>query len=465
MIKTRVLILGGGFGGLYAALEFEKRRYPDFEVTLISQENFFLFTPMLHEVAASDLDVTHIVNPIRKMLRHVRFFAGEVLSVHLAERRVIVAHGFDRHTHSLEYDHIVFGLGCVVNYCNLHGLRDSALQMKSLGDAITLRNRLIEHLEEAGTDCAEKDRAALLTFVVAGGGFAGVETVGSINDLLKEALPYYSNLKPEMVRVILVHPGEYVLPELGKELGRYASRKLAERGVEIRPNTKVKAVAAKAVELTDGARIDSFTLVWTAGTSPHPLLSQLDLAKECHRFMVNASMEIEGFPGVWALGDCAMIPDQHGGYHPPTTQHASREGKMLAHNIIASVRGEALRPFLFKTLGLLASIGRRTGVARILGINFSGFMAWWLWRTVYLLKLPRLEKKLRVALDWTLDLFFTKDFVQYLHGRSPAMDDVATADTSGAVSEASGFAFPKVNQAETASLPQDVPPPLSSTTI
>ena len=434
MSKTRVLILGGGFGGLYAALEFEKRHDPDFEVTLISQENFFLFTPMLHEVAASDLDVTHIVNPIRRILRkHVRFFEGEVQSVNLAERRVVVAHGLNRHTHSMEYDHIVFGLGCVTNFYDISGLLERAVTMKSLGDAIVLRNRLIEHLEEAGTDCAEKDRAALLTFVVAGGGFAGVETTGSINDLLKDALPYYPNLKTEMLRVLLVHPGDFVLPELGEELGRYAGRKLAERGVEIRPNTKVKAVTSREIELTDGTRIDSFTLVWTAGTSPHPLLDQLDLPKEHNRLKVNAGMGIRGHPGVWALGDCAMIPDQQGGYQPPTAQHASREGKVLANNIAASVRGDALKPFRFKTLGLLASIGRRTGVARIFGINFSGFIAWWLWRTVYLLKLPRLEKKLRVALDWTLDLFFTKDFVQYLHERSPAIDDTSTAHASGAV--------------------------------
>ena len=440
MTKTRVLILGGGFGGLYAALEFEKRRDPAFEVTLISQENFFLFTPMLHEVAASDLDVTHIVNPIRKMLRHVRFFEGEVRSVHLSDRRVMVAHGFDQHTHLLEYDHIVFGLGCVINFYDIPGLRDRALQMKSLGDAIALRNRLIEHLEEAGTDCAEKDRAELLTFVVAGGGFAGVETIGSINDFLRGALPFYPNLKPEMIRVVLVHSGDFVLPELGEELGRYAGLKLVGRGVEIRTNTKVKAVTPRAVELTDGARINCFTLILTAGTSPHSLLKQLDLPKERDRLKVSTAMTVEGFSSVWALGDCAVIPDQQGGYYPPTAQHASREGKVLAHNIVASVRGEALRPFQFKTLGLLASIGRRTGVARILGINFSGFIAWWLWRTVYLLKLPRLEKKLRVALDWTLDLFFTKDFVQYLHERAPAIDDLAIAPPSAAASDVSRFA-------------------------
>jgi NADH:ubiquinone reductase (H+-translocating) len=464
MSKTRVLILGGGFGGLYAALEFEKRHDPDFEVTLISQENFFLFTPMLHEVAASDLDVTHIVNPIRRILRkHVRFFEGEVQSVNLAERHVVVAHGLNRHTHSMEYDHIVFGLGCVTNFYDISGLLERAVNMKSLGDAIVLRNRLIEHLEEAGTDCAEKDRAALLTFVVAGGGFAGVETTGSINDLLKDALPYYPNLKAEMLRVLLVHPGDFVLPELGEELGRYAGRKLAERGVEIRPNTKVKAVTSREIELTDGSRIDSFTLVWTAGTSPHPLIDQLDLPKEHNRLKVNAGMDITGHPGVWALGDCAMIPDQQGGYQPPTAQHASREGKVLANNITASVRGDALKPFRFKTRGLLASIGRRTGVARILGINFSGFTAWWLWRTVYLLKLPRLEKKLRVALDWTLDLFFTKDFVQYLHERSPTIEDVSTAHASGVASEAFRVCS-ELNQSEKTDLPQDGPPPLATKT-
>ena len=421
MKKNRVLILGGGFGGLYAALEFEKRRDPDFEVTLISQENFFLFTPMLHEVAASDLDLTHIVNPIRKMLRHVHFFEGEIRSIDVAKRQVLVSHGFDQHTHTLEYDHIVFALGCVTNFYNIPNLMETAVTMKSLGDAIELRNRLIEHLEEADNECAANDREPLLTFVVAGGGFAGVETIGSINDFLKEALPYYSNLRPEMIRVVLVHPGEFVLPELGEQLGRYASRTLGKRGVEIRSNAKIKAVTSTEVELTDGTRIKSFTLVWTAGAAPHPLLEKLPLPKERQRLKVNAAMGVEGYPGIWALGDCAMIPDEYGGYQPPTAQHASREGKVLAHNIIANTRGKDLIHFQFNTLGLLASIGRRTGVARILGINFSGFVAWWLWRTIYLFKLPRTEKKLRVALDWTLDVFFSKDFVQYLHQRSPVI--------------------------------------------
>jgi NADH:ubiquinone reductase (H+-translocating) len=411
----RILILGGGFGGLYAALEFEKRRDADFEVTLINQDNFFLFTPMLHEVAASDLDLTHIVNPVRKLIRHVHFFEGEIKSVDVANRQVVVEHGSDHHLHALNYDQIVFALGGVTNFYNIPNLAETAITMKSLGDATTLRNRLIERMEEADTECGANERHPLLTFVVAGGGFAGVETIGSINDLVRGALPYYPNLKPDMIRVILVHPGEFVLPELGEALGRYASRKLAARGVEIRANSKIAAVDSDHVELSDGTKINCRTLVWTAGTAPHPLLAQLPLAKEHQRLKVNAAMAVEGHPGVWALGDCAAIPDQRGGYQPPTAQHASREGKVVAGNIVAYVRGENLISFQFKTLGLLASIGRRTGVARVLGINFSGFVAWWLWRTIYLLKLPRFEKKVRVALDWTLDVFFTKDFVQYLH--------------------------------------------------
>ena len=431
MRRNRVLILGGGFGGIYVALEFERRHDPDFEVTLVSQDNFFLFTPMLHEVAAGDLDLTHIVNPIRKMLRHVRFFEGEVLSVDIGRRQVTVTHGFDKHTHALEYDHLVFALGCVTNFHDIPNLAETSTQMKTLGDAIGLRNRLIEYLEEAATECAAKDRESLLTFVVAGGGFAGVETIGSINDFFKAALPYYPTIRSEMIRVILVHPGEFVLPELGEELGRFASRKLAERGVEIRADTKIKAVTSSTVELSDGTRIAARTLVWTAGTCPHPLLEEVDLPKERQRLRVTDAMEVDGHSSIWALGDCAMIPDQRGGYQPPTAQHASREGKVLAHNIVARNRGEKLTSFRFNTLGSLASIGWRTGVARILGVNFSGFLAWWLWRTIYLLKLPRIEKKVRVAMDWTLDLFFSRDFVQYLHNRSSVAVNTPSEDVQG----------------------------------
>ena len=425
--KTRVLILGGGFGGLYAALQFEKRRDPRFDVTVVNRENFFLFTPMLHEIAASDLDLTNIVNPVRKMLRHVTFFCGDVDKIDLERKRVTVSHGFDRHSHELEYDHLVLGLGSVTNFFNLPGVAERALTMKSLGDAIQLRNRLIAHLEEADTECARAERPPLLTFVVAGGGFAGVETIASINDFLRDSLPFYPNLKQEMLRLVLVHPGEFILPELGEKLGRYADKKLRERGVEIHPKSKVTAMQPNEIELTTGERITSATLVWTAGVSPNPIVGLVPCAKERGRIKVNPYLQVEGFDGLWALGDCALVPDPAtGGYCPPTAQHASREGKILAHNIISSIDSKAKKPFSFKTLGLLAAIGRRTGVARILGVNFSGFLAWFLWRGIYWSKLPRTEKKIRVAIDWALDVFFSKDFVQYLDQRALAHSQTET---------------------------------------
>lgn len=419
----RILILGGGFGGMYAALELERTlaRDADVEVTLVNRENFFLFTPMLHEVAASDLDFTHIVNPVRKLLRRVRFFSGTVEDIDLNARRVRVSHGDEHHHHELEYDHLVLALGCVTNFFNLPGLEERALTMKSLGDAIHLRNHLVKNLEEADFECCPKTREPLLSVVVAGGGFAGGETVAAVNDLLREAVEFYPHLREEMLRVVLVHPGEVVLSELSASLGEYAGRKLSERGVEIRANTRVVGVSDEGVELNDGSVIGTNTLVWTAGTSPNPKLAPLPCAKVRGRLRVNEFLEVENYPGVWALGDCADIPDATTGKScPPTAQHALREGRVVAQNIAAAIRGGRKRKFVFATVGQLASIGKRTGVAQIFGYNFSGFVAWWMWRTIYLSKLPRFEKKFRVALDWTLDVLFAKDLVQFTTLRDPS---------------------------------------------
>jgi NADH dehydrogenase len=222
--------------------------------------------------------------------------------------------------------------------------------------------------------------------------------------------------------VVLVHPGPVILPELGEKLGAYAQQKLSGRKVEIKVNTRVTRVSERGVELSDGSTIATRTLVWTAGTSPNPLLETLPCPKQGGRLCVNEFLEVPEWPGVWALGDCALVPDrQSGQFCPPTAQHALREGKVLAENLVATIRGGQKKPFIFKSIGQLASIGRRTGVANIMGVNFSGFLAWWLWRTIYLSKLPRFEKKVRVALDWTLDLLFSKDLVQFVTLRSPTM--------------------------------------------
>jgi NADH dehydrogenase len=423
MSKThRTLILGGGFGGLYTALELEKKllKYPNVEVTLVNRENFFLFTPMLHEVAAADLDLTNIVSPVRKLLRKVDFFAGEVEAIDLAKRTVTVSHGFVPHAHEIKFDQLVLGLGSSTNFFDLPGLEEHALTMRSLSDAINLRNRLIALLEEADTECAHGNGSkALLTFVVAGGGFAGVETIGGINDFVRECLRFFPNIRQDNIRMVLVHSGSILLPELSSSLGQYTQEILRRKGIEVHLNAKVEGYVDGAVMLSDGSTFPTHTLVWTTGTTSHPLLAALPCAKERGRIIVDDTLEVKGLPNVWAIGDCALVPDRTTGkYYPPTAQNALRQGRVLAHNLLATVAGESKKPFSFETLGQLATIGRRTGVANILGKNFQGFMAWWLWRTIYLSKLPRLEKKIRVALDWTLDLLFSKDLVQYVTLRS-----------------------------------------------
>jgi NADH:quinone reductase (non-electrogenic) len=421
--KTRVVVLGGGFGGVYAARHLERMLGddPNVEITLVSRDNFFLFTPMLHEVAASDLDITHIVSPLRTLLRHSNIFIGDVESVDFQRRHVIVSHGFERHSHTIDYDHLVIALGAITNFYGLPGLEQRALTMKTLGDAIHLRNRVIATLEEGDTECAAGSDG-LLTFVVAGGGFAGVETIAGLNDFVRDALKFYPRLTADRIRMVLVHAGPVILPELGETLGAYAQQKLAARGIEIVTNAKVAGVTEAGVMLADGRRFPSRLVVWTAGTSPHPLIHDLPCGLDRGRVVVDETLAVPGWPGVWALGDCAVVPNWRTGKpHPPTAQHALREATTVASNIAATLRGRPLARFDFRTIGQLAAIGRRTGVARVFGVNFSGFFAWWLWRTIYLSKLPRFEKKCRVAIDWTLDLIFAKDFVQFLTVRAPVM--------------------------------------------
>jgi len=420
---TRILVLGGGFGGVYAALHLERTFGASnrVEITLVNRDNFFLFTPMLHEVAASDLDITHIVSPLRTLLHRTSVVVGDVESVDLHRRTATVSHGFERHRHQLSFDHVVFALGSITNFYGLPGLEQRALTMKTLGDAIHLRNRVIATLEEADTECGAS-RDGLLTFVVAGGGFAGVETIAGLNDFVRDALRFYPRIDPSRIRMVLVHSGSVILPELGETLGEYAQGKLSGRGIEVVTGAKVAGVDDSGVMLGDGRRIASRLVVWTAGTSPHPLMHDLPCPLDRGRLVVDGTLAVPGWPGVWALGDCAVVPDRRTGKpHPPTAQHAIREARTVARNIAAAIDERPLETFDFRTIGQLAAIGRRTGVARVVGVNFSGFLAWWLWRTVYLSKLPRFEKKCRVAIDWTLDLMFSKDFVQFLTVRAPVM--------------------------------------------
>jgi NADH:quinone reductase (non-electrogenic) len=436
--KKRILILGGGFAGAYTALQLEKRLggQPDVEIALVSQENFLLFTPMLHEVAGSDVATTDIVQPLRKMLRYTRIGITHVEAIDLVNKQVRLTQADLPYPIDVSYDQLVLALGSVTNFFNIPGLAEHALTMKTLGDAILVRNRIIDALELADNqrdDAAA--RATTLTAVVAGGGFAGVETVGAVNDLLREAMKFYHHLKEDMVRVVLVHPGEVILPELGENLGSYAQKKLAKRGVDIRVKTKVSSFDGHEVALDDGTKIASRMLIWTAGITPLPLLSCLPLELQHGRVVATECLQVPGWPGVWALGDCALVPDPYnpGKFYPPTAQHATRQAIVLANNLVAVMRGQAPRPFRFKILGLLASIGRRTGVAEVFGMKFSGIIAWCLWRGIYLSKLPGLQKKVRVAIDWTLDLVFSKDVVQLPTLRSPTISEAGESAPGSAI--------------------------------
>jgi len=432
--KQRILILGGGFAGAYTALHLERRLADaaDVEIALIAKENFVLFTPMLHEVAGSDVAVTDVVQPLRKMLRRTRVGIASVEAIDLAKKQVRVVHNDLPRPVDVPYDQLVLALGAVTNLYHTPGLEEHALTMKTLGDAILVRNRVIDALELADNQTDEAARRMTLTAVVAGGGFAGAETVGAVNDFLREGMKFYHHLKEDMVRVVLVHPGEVILPELTERLGRYAQEQLVRRGVEIRLKTKVTGFDGQEATLDDGTKIATRMLIWTAGTTPPPVLSSLPCAKQRGRIVANECLQVPEWPGVWALGDCALVPDPFnpGKFYPPTAQHAIRQAAVLARNIAATMRGQPPQPFRFKILGLLAAIGRRTGVAEILGIRFSGIIAWWLWRSIYLSKLPGLQKKVRVAIDWTLDLIFSKDLVQLPTLRSSTISEAEEPSAS-----------------------------------
>ena len=419
MKTTRIVIAGGGFAGLYAAMHFDKRlaRRADVEVTLISRENFILFTPMLHEVAAGDLSPSDIVNPLRRILHHVRFAGAEVQAIDLEARCVSCVHGVEKKEVQFEFDHLLLTLGSETNFFNMDGVRDWSVTMKNLSDTELLRNRMVALLEEASLQSDEAARRQLLTFVTAGGGFSGTETTGAVNDFVRETVRYYPQLREELIRVVVVHPGNFILPELGEELGRYAERKLRDRKVEVIKGPRVANYDGVVVTLSDGTSIPAETLIWTAGVKPSPVITSLPCQKERGRLLVNEDMSVPGVSGLWAAGDCAAIPDVKSGtgkFYPPTAQHALREGVVVAKNIEATILGRPPKPFRFKMLGMLASIGHHTGVAMVFGIKFSGFIAWWFWRSVYLMKLPRLAKKLRVMASWTLDLFFGQEIEQMI---------------------------------------------------
>jgi len=412
--KPRIVILGGGFAGVYTAAALEELGGEDCEIILVCKENHFVFQPLLPEVITGTIGLLDVVSPIRRLLPKTELHVREVESVDLAARTVTTSTGFHPHPHVLPYDHLVLALGTVTDFRGLRGLPEHAFPFKTLTDALHLRNHVIRALEEAAIE--QRDavlRKRLLTFVVAGGGFSGVEVCAELNDFVREVARSYRGIDPKEVRVVLVHSQDRVLPEMKESLALFAQRILRRRGVEIVLNARLQAATGEAAILADGTIVPTKTLVSTVPASPHPLIEALPIPKTKNgRIEVDEMLAVKGHDNVWALGDCAVVPAPGGGFAPPTAQHATRQARTAAENILARLRGGPLKPFAFTGLGKMGSLGHQSAVAELFGIPISGFPAWFLWRTIYLMKIPGWGRRIKVAASWTLDLFLPPELVQ-----------------------------------------------------
>jgi NADH:ubiquinone reductase (H+-translocating) len=419
--KKRILILGGGFGGVYVAVHlgkmFSQRELEETEIALVNRENYIVFQPLLPEVISGSVELNHVIAPIRRMAPKARIYTRDIESIDLNAHTVTLSPGVRPTTLALSYDHLVIAMGTRLDHSKIPGMHEHASPFKYLGDALYLRNQLVRMLEEAEAESDQECRKRLLTFVVAGGGFSGVECIAEMNDFLREAVNAYHHIAESDLRLILLQRGERILPEVTPSLAAFAHKLLMKRGVEIRLGADLKAVTANAVVVEDKQTrrtetIGTRTAVATVPAGPHPILTALPVPQSKGRIVVDQTTEVSGCPGVWAIGDCAAIKQVDGNISPPTAQHALRQAKTCAENIVASYRGTPKKHFSFTGLGKLGSLGRRSAVAEILGFRFKGLFAWLLWRGVYVTKFPGLDGQLRLIADWVLDVFLPRDITQ-----------------------------------------------------
>ena len=414
---TKILILGGGFGGVFAAKRLAKIAPPGTDIRLISENNYFTFQPLLPEVAAGALGASDAVTPLRVLLPTVRTVQGEIRNIDLDNKTVSYVQGSKRRMKTSTYDHVVLALGQAVNLRRVPGMCEHAYPVKHSAHALRLRNHVINCLEYADSIDDEDVKRRLLTFVVVGAGFSGVETIGEMKDMIDRSLKYYPNIAPSDVRMLLIEFAGRILGELPESLADYAVKRLEKQGIELWLNTGVKSATATTVEVADGRVVETSTIVATIGNGPSPLVEALDVVKERGRMVVDGQMRIVGKDGAWALGDAALIPlkdhtEDAPHYAPPTAQFAVREGVHLADNLIALMKGEELKQFHYEPKGAMASIGNYRAVASLMGVNLHGVFAWLLWRTFYLGMIPGLVTKLRVVVDWALDLFAPRNMGQ-----------------------------------------------------
>ena len=418
IIKKRIVIVGGGYAGVTAAqtLEKELANDPTVGIYLVSKNNYLIHTPMLSEVSSSAVNAQNISPPLRSFFKKVKIIQTEIESINL-NQKVVVSRVRSASGNKIPFDHLILAVGSVPNFFGNERIAKHAISFKSLQDAIFLRNQIIEMFERADQELDPVKKREMLTFVVAGGGFAGVELLGGINDFARGISFYYPNVDPTDVRTVLVHSRDRILPELSAELGQFAREKLTERGVEFKLGVRVTGAKPGAVEIGD-EQIATQTFVWTAGNRPDPVLATMGIPlNKRGQVIANEKLEVTGAENLWAVGDCAQIPDlsagpESGKFAPPTAQHATREGKVAGYNVAATLKGKPLKTFNFKSLGSLAALGHQLAVAEVFGRRFYGFFAWLLWRGIYLTKLPTLQKQIRVLLDWVLDIFFPPDIVK-----------------------------------------------------
>jgi NADH dehydrogenase len=412
MTTPHIVILGGGYVGMYAALGLKKRlRRGEAQVTVIDPRSVMTYQPFLPEAAAGSLEPRHVVVPLRRTLQGCDVITGRVTGIdHI--RKTVTVEPSEGHEYELAYDILVVALGSVARTLPIPGLAERAVGFKQIEEAIALRNQVLDRLDAAASVQDPEIRARALSFVFVGGGYAGVEALAELEDMARFATRYYENIAAADMRWVLVEAADRILPEVGAEMGRYTVDRLTERGIDVKLGTRLESCVGGHVVLSDGTTLDADTIVWTAGVKANPVLAASDLPLDDKgRVVAGADLRITGLEDAWTAGDNAAVPDlaNPGQLCSPSAQHAVRQARLLASNIVAVLRGKSAAEYMHKHVGSVASLGLHKGVAEVYGIRLKGFPAWFMHRTYHMSRMPTLNRKIRVVLDWTLALFFSRD--------------------------------------------------------
>lgn len=425
MTKKRILVLGGGFAGVECTRKLESyfKRDSEVELTLVSEDNFLLFTPMLPQVASGMIETRHIIIPIRTICKKTTFYEGKIKNIDPYGKHVTLYGTNEKRGTTLDYDYLVVALGSQTNFFGNQTVENHAYTMKTLNDAVVLRNRIIDMLEQAENENDPILKQSLLTFVVVGAGFAGIETAGEIHDFLFDAKKHYPHISEEDIKVVILEALPIVLPGFSEKLAKFTKDKLIQRGIEIKLNTMVVSFDGSEVIIKDAVdptrtpvkevafgAIETKTLIWTAGVTPVDTIKNSMFKTDKGKVIVNENLQVPQFPEVYVVGDCSLTIDPKSGKpYPPTAQNAEGEAKIAAHNLYAEITGRQKKKIDYVSKGQMAIIGKRTAIASISGLNIYGIVAWWIWRTVYLRKIPKLNKRMRILFDWLADLLFDRD--------------------------------------------------------